>query len=130
MVPRRYRKRYKSKAISLAVKHNLKLDTDNWEEIWAILDKYGEQDYLYAIVDPEKNAVKFGRSVSPFARLKQIKTSNSGSLKVWAYCSYEHPFTEKHVHSFLCKYRISGEWFELSDEAKAIIACMRTFAGV
>jgi hypothetical protein len=130
MIPRKKRIRYKANAIQIAKENNLILNAENWEEVWSILDKYAQPDYLYAIVDKQNLLVKFGKSVNPGHRLKQLKTANGMDLKIWAFCRNMPPLTENEIHKRLAHINVSGEWFNLKDEAFLVIEEMRFAAGV
>jgi hypothetical protein len=111
----------------------IKLNPDNWEEIWALLDKHREQkkaDFLYAIVNWNSRMVKFGRSVNPGQRLKALQTSHGSGLVLFGYCPHESPFTEREVHERLAAHRLRGEWFDLNADTQAVIQQVRTQAGV
>lgn len=116
--------------MQIASRLRIELDPENWEQIWALLDKHGEPDYLYAIVDSASSLVKFGKSKNPGARLKTLKIGNGSNLKIFAYCENKSPLTEKEIHRRLSDERISGEWFRLCDKSQAVINEMRKSAGV
>src|SRR4051812_14349367 len=107
------RERYRLRARRIADEQGLRFDPDDWPVIWGLIEKHGEPDYLYAIVDRQKELVKFGKSKNPGQRLRAIKTGNPADLELWAHCIHEIPFTEREVHKRLAKLRIDGEWFSL-----------------
>lgn len=133
VVPRKKRLRYRARASKIARDLGITIDLENWNEIWTLLDEHMERvkpDFLYAIADWQGQLVKFGRSHHPGMRLKAIRTGNCADLKLWAFCEHKSPFTEREVHKQLKEFRINGEWFRLTDEARAIINKMREVSGV
>lgn len=129
MISRKKRLRYKTNAIKIAKEKHEALDPENWEQIWAILDKYDEPDFLYAIVDFKSQLVKFGKSKSPGMRLRQLKTGNAGDLKIWGFCPNVAPLSERDVHTLLAAERVGGEWFRLCKASQAVIDNMRQASG-
>lgn len=130
MITRKKRTRYRVNAISLAERNGVALNPDDWEQVWAILEKYEEPTYLYAIVDSSTGLVKFGVSKNPGWRIKQLRTGNAGELQLWGFCENASPLTEREVHKRLAADRKAGEWFSLSPEARAVINEIRASAGV
>ena len=94
---------------------------DDWESVWKILDTHEMPSFLYAIADNRNRLVKFGKSLNPAARLKQIKTGNALQLHLCGYCEEKSPLTEAEVHKAVSHHRVSGEWFRLNDETESII---------
>ena len=68
MVPRKKRQRYRTSAIKIAASIGLKIDANDWDQIWSLLDEHDEVKYIYAIYDIKNRLVKFGQSVSPWSR--------------------------------------------------------------
>ena len=124
---RKRRERYRKEAIRLAAKHGRQLNTYDWDAIWRLLEEFNEPEpvFLYAAVDYRNRLVKFGRSVQPGVRLKQLRTGNGNEVKLWAYCLHETPFTEKEIHLRLAANRIQGEWFRLVPDVQQAINEMR-----
>ena len=107
----------------------LKVDSDNWEQIWALLDEYGQLEYLYVIYDRKNRLAKFGKSVSPSARLRQLRTGNGNDIHLLAYCENKTPLTETNVHRELAEFRVSGEWFRMCPEVQMKIDEIRRSRG-
>ena len=132
MVPRRRRRRYLIAASNLSTREKIEIDLNDWEQIWRLLDQFGEPvqpRFLYAIVDSGVGLVKIGKSVRPARRMKELRTGNGSELKLWAFCRHESPFTEREAHADLAMHRVSGEWFKLNAETTAYIQTMRKRAG-
>jgi hypothetical protein len=128
MTPRKKRSRYRETASRIAQEQGLELDEKDWEAVWTLLDLYGEESYVYAIVDEEASAVKFGKSVNPGQRLKALQTANGRPLALWAYCTEGKAFNERAIHKRMSQYRISGEWFHLNEETRNLIDRMQAVA--
>ena len=120
MIPRKKRLRYKTNAVSIAIREGLPVPQD-WEAIWSILDKYEEPTYLYAIGEVGGKEVKLGMSKSPGQRLKQLQTGFPNKLVIWGFCKEASPLTEKEVHEQVKASRIEGEWFLLTEEVRHVI---------
>lgn len=121
MISRKKRLRYKTNAYRIAKEHGISLNTDSWEEIWDLLDKYDEPTYLYAIGEVGGKEVKLGVSKNPGYRLKQLQTGHPAKLVLWGFCKEASPLTEKEVHKFLAKDRIEGEWFSLTEATRLVV---------
>ena len=128
VVSRKKRARYKTNAAKLASEHGIRLDLNDWDQIWSVLDLYEEPCYLYAIGDRNVGLVKFGKSKTPGQRLKMLNTGNGSALVLWAYCRHESPFTEKEVHKALAKHRVHGEWFSLCEEVQSMVNAIKNKA--
>lgn len=120
MIPRKKRTRYKLSAIRIAENLGIDLDPNNWEQIWSLLDTNDETVFFYALGDPDATILKFGKSVNPGFRLKQIKTGNP-TVKLIAFCPHESPLTERDVFSRLKKDRVGGEWFRITEETQQVV---------
>ena len=118
MISRKKRKRYLSVAFNLSKKYNEPIDLTNWEDVWNIIDKYGEESYVYVIGCKELSQVKIGRSKNPGQRLLTLQTGFPYKLKLWAFCPESKYLTEHDLHILLAKDRIEGEWFTLSPEVQ------------
>lgn len=115
MCPRKKRARYKRSAEQIAIDKGLSLP-QTWEEVWTLLDKYGEVVYVYLIGSKElPTRVKIGKSVNPWTRLKALQTGFPLKLELY-FCSISHD--EREVHEKFKHLRVSGEWFEYTDEIK------------
>jgi hypothetical protein len=120
MIPRKKRQKYKKAAWAIMDKAGLPR-SENWEDIWKILDSQELPTFLYAFVDNKNKLVKFGKSQNPVSRLGTVRTDNAMDIKLAGYCPHEEPMTEKIVHAKLKAYRVSGEWFRICDETNAVI---------
>jgi hypothetical protein len=113
-------------AHALAKRLGLEAPGDDWEKIWRILDEHGGPlVYLYAIRDHRMGLVKFGKSINPQARLKQMATGNAADLFLLGYCEQTDHLTGKEVHQRLKRFRVHGEWFTHNEEAETVIKEMR-----
>jgi hypothetical protein len=128
LISRKKRLRYRTNAIRIAAERNVPLNAENWEEIWAILETHEEPSFLYAIVDPSLNLVKFGKSKNPGLRLKTLEIGNGSRLKLWGFCLHKSPFTEKEIHKLLRSERVVGEWFKLGTKSGDVISKMQQSA--
>lgn len=128
MTPRKKRLRYREAAKKIAQEQGIELDANQWESVWMLLDMYGEQTYVYAIVDTEASLVKFGKSTAPGQRLKALQTANGKKLELWAYCLEGGRFTESSIHKMLSKHRVGGEWFRLNEHTQNMIDRIKTVA--
>lgn len=125
MISRKKRLRYKSSAARIAKENNIKINLNSWEEIWNLLDRYDEPEYLYVIGDFYSMNVKIGKSVNPGYRLKTLQTAYPGKLILQAFCLHKSPHTEKEIHRRLKKSKVSGEWYSLTPEVTKVISEMR-----
>ena len=128
MTPRRKRHRYLVNAQRIAKGLGIDIAPDDWEAIWALLDEHGEPRYVYAIIDPSTNLVKFGQSKNPRGRIKALRTGNAAELQMRAYCVEQLPLTERAIHKRLARHRRSGEWFEMGSETLRVIREMEALA--
>lgn len=126
MIIRKKRTRYKINAARLANELGVKIDTEDWTQVWAFLEKHGEPTYLYAIFDGGTKLVKFGKSNSPATRLKTLRVGNASKLTLLGYCREASPLTEKEVHKKLRGNRVGGEWFLAGGETQDVINSIRT----
>ncbi len=127
MTPRKKRHRYMVSAQRIAKEIGVSIAPDDWGAIWALLDEHGEPSYVYAVVDPSTNLVKFGQSKNPRSRMKAMRTGNAANLEMRVYCAQKPPLTEREIHRRLAAHRRSGEWFEI---APATLAVIREMEGV
>lgn len=121
MVIKKKRLRYKTNAAKIAKQHNIQINLDSWEEIWDLLDKYKEPDYVYVIGEANGDRVKIGHSINPGQRLKGLQTSHPEKLYLWGFCEQRSPFTEKEIHEKLKEYRLEGEWFKVTPAVREVI---------
>lgn len=125
MISRKKRLRYKSSAARIAKENNIKINLNSWEEIWNLLDRYDEPEYLYVLGELYSTNVKIGKSVNPGSRLKTLQTGHPGTLILQAFCLHKSPYTEREIHRRLEESKISGEWFSLTPEVIKVISEMR-----
>ena len=125
MTPRKKRFRYKTSAMKIASDLGLVLNPNNWEDIWGLLDKHSEPDYLYVVIDTKNKLFKFGKSKCPRTRISSINTGNGTALSLLAYCRQETPLTEKEVHGLLKAQRVHGEWFNVCEETQRVVDKIR-----
>lgn len=118
----------------IAREQGIELDPEDWESIWAILNKFdkraSELKYVYAIVDYQNKLVKFGRAKNVSRRREQLKTGNALKLDVWGFCSETPELNEKVIHQACDYHRISGEWFNLVPLTQYYINKIREQAGI
>ena len=76
------------------------------------------------------STIKIGKASDIAKRLSQIQTGYPDKLRAWALVSGDH---EARYHRMFARYRLHGEWFQLSgeiiDEIKHINASMCTRVG-
>lgn len=73
--------------------------------------KKSVEDDLYLILDTSSKKLKIGRSKNVQKRLKQLQTSNSGSLSLLFTLKGEG-FREEYVHRMFSHLNTNGEWYE------------------
>lgn len=69
------------------------------------------EDDLYLILDASSKKLKIGRSKNVQKRLKQLQTSNSGSLSLLFTLKGEGS-REEYVHRMFSHLNTNGEWYE------------------
>ena len=72
-----------------------------------------DKKFIYVIEEVETGKVKIGRSKDPEARLNQLKTGNSNTLRIAM--QKERAYSKKFegwLHTQFSQHRINGEWFE------------------
>ena len=79
---------------------------------------------LYAVIDIRNQLVKFGKSLYPTARFKELQTGNGNKLVFAGFCP-EDKLSEKNAHEELSSIRVSGEWFKLNKLSRSVIDRMR-----
>lgn len=80
----------------------------------AISQTMPSNDYLYLMVNSEKNRVKIGRSKDVKRRLNQIQALFDSEIKV-LYKIERKGGTEKHVHELFKTLNIENEWFKFHE---------------
>jgi hypothetical protein len=77
------------------------------------------QGYVYAIIAPELERVKIGRSFTRIGAIKRLTTCRCGSpseLQMHSIRKYNDVIaTEKLLHKRFAAARVRGEWFEATD---------------
>lgn len=88
----------------------------------------------YFFEDRKSRTVKIGKSVSPYARLKQLQTGCPHPLSIAMLLPVGIEFMgdcqpgdwdEQTLHLRFAKYRINGEWFLMSPEIVSFLKEMR-----
>lgn len=75
---------------------------------------------VYFILDRQRSAVKIDFSRDPKQRLQNLQTSNPHPLELLATTPGGWEL-EQRLHQHYAPWRLSGEWFELTDELQAHI---------
>jgi len=135
ITPRRKRQRYLERAKQIATENNVDIDLSDWDKVWSLLDMYGlksgkTQYCVYAIVDLKNNFVKFGKSVNPNSRLKQLSTGSGCKLVLAAFCKETSELNESEIHKKLKHHRLRREWFTLNSVTQRYINKIRESAGI
>ena len=129
MVRGKKRQRYKLNAERLSRELNIKINLDSWEDIWDFLEEHNEPEFVYVIGEADAHKIKIGKSKSPKQRLHQLQTGYPTKLYIWGFCRNISPLNEKEIHKKLKNYRLSGEWFELTNEVREVVEQIRN-AGI
>ena len=66
----------------------------------------------YIAIDSSTGYVKIGRSMNPESRIRALTTANV-HIKLYAIVNDDY---EKEIQKKLIDYKISGEWFKISNE--------------
>lgn len=86
-----------------------------------LLAQYGiDEKYIATII----NDIEEQETVNPKKRLSGLQTSNVEPLKIVATIKGTVE-KERQLHKRFAEYRLSGEWFYLSDELKSFIKELR-----
>lgn len=73
-----------------------------------------------------KDYVKFGVSLNPKVRVKELQTGNPFKINLLLSVKYEDHFgTEKKVHKYFEDKKESGEWFLIDDEVKGFVKYLK-----
>lgn len=75
---------------------------------------------LYAIEIVGSDAVKFGMSANPIARMYDLQISHPVPLSLLGHVGCDRQL-EKDVHLFCAEHHIRGEWFRQEGRARSII---------
>jgi len=76
--------------------------------------------FVYFIIDRQRQVVKIGVSQFPQKRLASLQTSNPNPLELALFVTGGYPL-EKSLHERYAANRLSGEWFQLTEEIVAEI---------
>lgn len=81
---------------------------------------YQYKGYIYTVTDPQTKLLKIGRTKNPNNRKTSLNTGRPVALTNFKYFECLDTLSvEKEVHSALKDYRVTGEWFRVSNK-KAI----------
>jgi len=73
--------------------------------------------YIYLIKDIQSDVYKIGYSKNVNKRIKQLKTANSGTLRlIESFKTQHNRKVETALHNRYKNKHVNGEWFELSNE--------------
>lgn len=76
----------------------------------------GREGWVYLIHAVGTNRYKIGRSANPVARHRALQNQSPYPLKIVdSFWTVDTPTDEAYWHESLSKYRVRGEWFELSE---------------
>lgn len=103
---------------------SMKIKRDKWEDktINTKYDKFGRKEingkssFLYVVKVENTNYYKVGMANDPLNRLITLQIGNPYRLELISAVYSEQAYEkEQAIHKRLDKYRIRGEWFELTD---------------
>jgi hypothetical protein len=77
-------------------------------------------NYVYYVVDTERDVVKVGISRNPWSRVKDIQVGSSSKFELLATLKTTER-SEKALHKFFAATRLQGEWFERSEALNSLI---------
>ncbi len=120
MISRKKRARYIKNAYLISKQNNITIDLNDWNQVWDLLDKFDEPEYVYAIQDGNYN-IKIGRSVNPNQRMRELQTSHASKLLMLGYTLNKLPLEEKALHKRLKKDRLEGEWFKPTVDVMLVV---------
>lgn len=80
-----------------------------------------EEGFIYFVQSVDGGPIKVGFAREVYVRLAQLQTSHSARLRILA-VRRGSVLDERALHDRLAPSRLSGEWFEQSDELAALIA--------
>lgn len=99
------------------IKHQLVVGAANKQQIYSLFSSTAEKGRVYLIRAAETGHYKIGyTSGDPIQRLTKLQTGNPHRLTIVGDFPCAGKFTEKLLHDFFAKSRLSGEWFNLTDE--------------
>jgi hypothetical protein len=87
---------------------------------------------IYVIAARGTAAVKIGHTIDPTERLGQLQTGNAAELQLLWTCRGDRRL-EGHLHAVFHRYRVRGEWFDLSplgDAVRTVQDAVRTATGM
>jgi hypothetical protein len=82
-----------------------------------------QRGYIY-FIGSESGPVKIGYSRNPWARVKDISTSNHDTVELLAVVR-TNEVSERRIHELLADYRSTGEWFRRDDFIDRLIAAIK-----
>ncbi len=84
-------------------------------------DKVLRSGYVYFVAATVDEPIKIGFSANPWARLNELQTGNSSTLKLLATLKADLA-SEKEIHDIFAEYREQNEWFQPVTPIKQLIA--------
>lgn len=83
-----------------------------------------QEKYIYVMQC--KQYVKFGVSMTPDARIKELQTGNLFEIKLMLKLKYEdHYQIENRIHKYFNKQRGIGEWFLIDEDIKKFVKYLK-----
>ena len=76
---------------------------------------------LYFIQEGLNGSIKIGLAKNPNDRLASLQTGNSKKLRILWFCEPKSRSVERDLHRIFNSYRLSGEWFEPSEDLLRVI---------
>jgi hypothetical protein len=99
------------------IKHQLVVGTANKQQVYSLFSSTAKKGRVYLIRAAETGHYKIGyTNGDPNQRLTKLQTGNPHQLTIVGDFPCAGKFTEKLLHDFFAKSRLSGEWFNLTDE--------------
>ncbi|WP_175992631.1 GIY-YIG nuclease family protein [Burkholderia vietnamiensis] len=82
--------------------------------------KASGSNYVYYVVDTERDVVKIGISRNPWARIKDLQVGSASKFKLLATLKTDER-SEKAIHKFFQATRLEGEWFRRCNALNSLI---------
>ena len=99
------------------IKHQYVAGAGNRNSVFSLYESPAEKGQVYLIRAADSGHYKIGfTNGDPNQRLAQLQTGNSHPLSLVGSFSCVGKSTEKLLHDFFAKVRLTGEWFMLTDE--------------